>query len=236
MNADIIQLRYPWDEQPHHAEECSNPWCRHQHNEEWLLEAIYCVDADRCPAGAECPEPENCHFFHPMWEIQYNHPQIFARYLSQPYNQKEKMSCECSYLEKRLTQIGLADWKESVHLKSIVSEVFSRFGGDVHTVADAVSVAVADVAGQGISTVSITGASEAVRVAVGDARALQVEQVLTGICEVLEPVLLAVIQQHQGGITGKMMRAMTVGASSLSGGGTVEESVAAGLAAVAPAA
>jgi len=229
MNADIIQLRYPWDQKPQHPEACFNPWCRHQHDEEWLLEAMFAehIGVERCPQGADCPEPENCHFFHPTWEIEYNHPQTLARYLSLPYNQEVKMSRECSYLGERLSQIGLADWKESQHLKSIVREVFALFGGDVQVVADAVVVAVVAVAGQGISTVSITGAREAVRAAVGDARALQVEEVLTGICEVLEPELLL-----QEGITGKMMRAMDIGVASLSGGGTVEASVVAGLAEV----
>lgn len=235
MDANIIQLRYPWDQQQHHHEGCLNPWCRHQHDEEWLEfaldeENLQHFILERCPLRAECPEPENCHFFHPMWEIQYNHPQTFARYLSLPYNQYKKLTVECSYLYERLTKIGLADWKESAHLNSIVPKVFKLFGGDVLAVADAVTVAVAAVAGEGIATISITGAREAVRAAVGDARALQMEEVITGICGVLEPELLALPPQQ--GITGKMMQAMTVGATTLSGGETVEASVVAGLAAV----
>jgi hypothetical protein len=230
MNEEIIQLIYPWDQQQHN-EGCMNPWCRHQHDEDWLefmLEEDR-VDAERCPLGAECPEPENCHFFHPMWEIQFNHPQTLARYLSLPYVQKKKMDIECQYLTARLRQIDLEPSVTS-HLVSIVPQVFRLYGGDILAVTQAVVVAVVAVAGQSISNVSISGAREAVRTAVGDAKAVQMEEVLTGICAVLEPELLALPPQL--GFSDKMKTAMKIGASSLSGGGTVEASVAAGLAGV----
>jgi hypothetical protein len=230
MNQEIIQLIYPWDQQQHH-EHCGNPWCRYQHTEEWLLDIIedeYLVE--RCPLRNECPAPDNCNFFHPMWEIEYNHPQTFARYLSLPYVKKKKTEVECQFLSQRLRQIGLADWKESTHLYSLVQRVYKLFGGDVHEVADASTAAASAVAGQGISTVCIAGAREAVRVAVGDAKALEVEEVATGICAVLEPELLAL--PHQLGITGKMMYALDAGVDSLAGGQTVEASVATALALV----
>lgn len=215
------QIQYPWLIEECFGDACVNPVCRHCNLDEihpFTLADFGLGAGGRCPLKNQCPDPAGCGLFHPLSEVQYNHPQTFARYISQPYIQFHKHKLNMIYMHDKIDDLELADWKEECNLIRVLETVMSVFTGDqpVQAVSAAIE-AVSEVAGQGVKTVMIAGSREAVRAVMGDYRAEQVEELLSELADLVE-------EEIEGqAISGKYGKVMVKGIEALADGKTVEE-------------
>jgi len=223
IKMNIDQIQYPWLIEECFGVACVNPVCRHCNLDEihpFTLAEFGLGKDGRCPMKHQCPDSAGCGLFHPLSEVQYNHQQTFARYISQPYIQFYKNKLDMGYLWDKIDDLELVDWKEECHLGQTLETVISVFAGDqIIQAVNTATQAVAEVKGEGVSTVMITGTREAVRAVVGDFRAEQVEELLTMLSGMMQ-------EEIQGqAISGKYGKVMVKGIRALGTGKTVEESV-----------